>query len=72
MSVPAQATSRKWRYVAAAAVIVVAAGFLSRPLWWASETPTIAVLPFKNLSAEPNSEYFVDGLTDEIIRMEGK
>jgi TolB-like protein/Flp pilus assembly protein TadD len=30
--------------------------------------PVIAVLPFKNLSAEPESEYFVDGLTDEIIR----
>ena len=30
--------------------------------------PIIAVLPLKNLSAEPDSEYFVDGLTDEIIR----
>ena len=26
------------------------------------------MLPFKNLSIEPDSEYFVDGLTDEIIR----
>ncbi len=30
--------------------------------------PMIAVLPLKNLSAEPESDYFVDGLTDEIIR----
>jgi TolB-like protein len=30
--------------------------------------PIIAVVPFKNLSAEPESDYFVDGLTDEIIR----
>jgi serine/threonine protein kinase/tetratricopeptide (TPR) repeat protein len=30
--------------------------------------PVIAVLPLKNLSAEPDSDYFVDGLTDEIIR----
>jgi TolB-like protein len=30
--------------------------------------PVIAVLPLENLSAEPESEYFVDGLTDEIIR----
>ena len=33
-----------------------------------AERPIIAVLPLKNLSAEPESEYFVDGLTDEIIR----
>ena len=25
--------------------------------------PVIAVLPFKNLSSEPDSDYFVDGLT---------
>ena len=30
--------------------------------------PVIAVLPLKNLSAEPDSDYFVDGLTDELIR----
>jgi TolB-like protein len=33
-----------------------------------AERPIIAVLPLKNLSAEPDSDYFVDGLTDEIIR----
>jgi len=32
------------------------------------DAPVIAVMPFGNLSAEPDSEYFVDGLTDEIIR----
>jgi TolB-like protein/Tfp pilus assembly protein PilF/predicted Ser/Thr protein kinase len=34
----------------------------------ATEPPVIAVLPFKNRSAEPGSDLFVDGLTDEIIR----
>lgn len=33
-----------------------------------TERPIIAVLPLKNLSGEPGSDYFVDGLTDEIIR----
>jgi TolB-like protein/tRNA A-37 threonylcarbamoyl transferase component Bud32 len=33
-----------------------------------AERPIIAVLPLQNLSAEPDSNYFVDGLTDEIIR----
>jgi TolB-like protein len=32
------------------------------------DQPVIAVLPFKNYSTEPDSDYFVDGLTDEIIR----
>jgi TolB-like protein/tRNA A-37 threonylcarbamoyl transferase component Bud32 len=33
-----------------------------------AERPIIAVLPLMNLSVEPDGDYFVDGLTDEIIR----
>jgi adenylate cyclase len=32
-----------------------------------AEKPSIAVMPFENLSGDPEQEYFVDGVTEEII-----
>jgi len=32
-----------------------------------SKIPSIAVLPFDNLSGDPNQEYFTDGMTDDLI-----
>jgi len=33
----------------------------------ASNKPSIAVLPFQNMSGDPEQEYFADGMVDEII-----
>jgi adenylate cyclase len=38
-----------------------------RPTLPLPDKPSIAVLPFENLSADPEQEYFVDGMVEEII-----
>jgi len=51
---------RAYRIGGASAAAVTA---LSLPL---PEKPSIAVLPFQNLSADPEQEYFADGMVEEI------
>jgi TolB-like protein/DNA-binding winged helix-turn-helix (wHTH) protein len=59
----------RWRTVAVVAAAVLA--ILAAGWWWGFRQGNgdykIAVLPFKNLNPEPGSDYFSDGLTDEII-----
>ncbi len=55
---------RRWQSGRPGAPIAAAAGTAVNPV----DRPVIAVLPLKNLSAEPDSDFFADGLTDEIIR----
>ena len=65
-----EAPSRPWRWLAAglaASILLVSVVALRL----AHEDPSpvrVAVLPLRNLSPDGENEYFVDGLTDEIIR----
>ncbi|MGD8766125.1 MAG: tetratricopeptide repeat protein, partial [Desulfobacteraceae bacterium] len=51
------------RYVAA----LRKAGLPEHPPLSLPDKPSIAVLPFDNLSKDPEQEYFVDGMTDDLI-----
>jgi TolB-like protein/Tfp pilus assembly protein PilF len=44
-----------------------AAAATQRPALPLPEKPSIAVLPFKNMSGDPEQEYFADGVVEEII-----
>ncbi|HUE51324.1 MAG TPA: winged helix-turn-helix domain-containing protein, partial [Terriglobales bacterium] len=54
------------------AIVIGVLAALAGGVWWRlrplpAHQYSIAVLPLRNLSPEPDSDYFSDGLTDEII-----
>jgi TolB-like protein/DNA-binding winged helix-turn-helix (wHTH) protein len=69
----------RWRLAAvlsAFAVVLVVAGYSSWRRFRAppprSEKIMLAVLPFQNLTGDPNKEYLADGLTEEMISQLGR
>jgi TolB-like protein/DNA-binding winged helix-turn-helix (wHTH) protein/TPR repeat protein len=73
-------TPKHWRnaaVVGASAILLIAVGFAS---WrhFSGMTPRrprrimLAVLPFQNLTGDPNKEYLADGLTEETISQLGR
>jgi TolB-like protein/DNA-binding winged helix-turn-helix (wHTH) protein len=70
-----------WAPVLIAAIAIVsviwASGYLSRPLATSQSTREtgrfmLAVLPFENLTGDPDQEYIGDGMTEELIAQLGR
>src|SRR5580658_7207485 len=65
----------KSAFVLASVVILVGVGYISRRHFRSAPLPgkiMLAVLPFENLTGDPNKEYLADGLTEETISQLGR
>lgn len=76
---PVRAAHRRWPVVVAAAAVLamVVAGYFFWPRAHTQAPPPreklmLAVLPFENLTGDPNQDYFSDGLTEEMITELGR
>ena len=57
---------RMWRWTDASASSSTSEPTISEPLAL-PDKPSIAVLPFDNMSGDPEQEYFADGITEDIV-----
>jgi TolB-like protein/DNA-binding winged helix-turn-helix (wHTH) protein len=80
--VEANRTSRRWIFAAAMSLFMAACLLSAVAIWrWQQKSIlapgpphriVLAVLPFENLSVDPDQEFFSDGLTEEMISQVGK
>ncbi|OWW02308.1 guanylyl cyclase [Rhizobium sp. R72] len=62
-----RAKSRVMILSALAALLIASAAAFGAWQWIFPQRPSIAVLPFANLSDDQSQDYFVDGITDDLI-----